>query len=84
MKKFTVRSGSEEFTYLMQLVYAIDEGDKARVEDALYTLDDLGIAWRIQNDVMAWADTYGAGRKDTFRVARELKDLLDDYGYLEY
>jgi hypothetical protein len=76
-----IDKNSEEFTYLLQLVFAIDEGDGGLVEDAFNNLDDLGVSFRIQNDVVAWAETYGAGRKDVTRVARELEDLLYDYGY---
>lgn len=76
-----IDKNSEEFTYLLQLVFAIDEGDGALVEDAFNNLDDLGVSFRIQNDVIAWAETYGAGRKDVTRVASELEDLLYDYGY---
>tara|TARA_R110000823_G_scaffold314959_1_gene445137 strand:- start:355 stop:588 length:234 start_codon:yes stop_codon:yes gene_type:complete len=76
-----INKNSEEFTYLLQLVFAIDEGDGPSVEDAFNTLDDLGVSFRIQNDVVAWAETYGAGRKDVTRVASELEDLLYEYGY---
>jgi len=76
-----IDKNSEEFTYLMQLVFAVDANDTSSVEDAFNNLDDLGVSFRIQNDVVAWAETYGAGRKDTSRVASELEDLLYDYGY---
>ncbi len=76
-----IDKNSEEFTYLMQLVFAVDANDTRSVEDAFNNLDDLGVSFRIQNDVVAWAETYGAGRKDTVRVASELEDLLYDYGY---
>tara|TARA_R110002167_G_scaffold352989_3_gene566099 strand:+ start:251 stop:484 length:234 start_codon:yes stop_codon:yes gene_type:complete len=76
-----IDKNSEAFTYLLQLVFAIDEGDGPSVEDAFNNLDDLGVSFRIQNDVVTWAETYGAGRKDVTRVARELEDLLYDYGY---
>lgn len=76
-----IDKNSEEFTYLMQLVFAVDANDTQAVEDAFNNLDDLGVSFRIQNDVVAWAETYGAGRKDTSRVASELEDLLYDYGY---
>jgi hypothetical protein len=76
-----IDKNSEEFTYLMQLVFAVDANDTRSVEDAFNNLDDLGVSFRIQNDVVAWAETYGAGRKDTSRVASELEDLLYDYGY---
>ena len=76
-----IDKNSEEFTYLMQLVFAVDANDTSSVEDAFNNLDDLGVSFRIQNDVIAWAETYGAGRKDTSRVASELEDLLYDYGY---
>ena len=76
-----IDKNSEEFTYLMQLVFAVDANDTRSVEDAFDNLDDLGVSFRIQNDVVAWAETYGAGRKDTSRVASELEDLLYDYGY---
>ena len=66
---------------MMQLVFAVDANDTSSVEDAFNNLDDLGVSFRIQNDVVAWAETYGAGRKDTSRVASELEDLLYDYGY---
>jgi len=83
MVKTTIEANSEEFSYLMQLVFAIDEGDKLRAEDAFENLDDLGVSFRVQNDVIAWANTYGASRKDVSRVASELEDLLYDYGYFE-
>tara|TARA_R110000824_G_scaffold33149_6_gene106450 strand:+ start:417 stop:650 length:234 start_codon:yes stop_codon:yes gene_type:complete len=76
-----IEKNSEEFTYLMQLVFAVDANDTRSVEDAFDNLDDLGVSFRIQNDVVAWAETYGAGRKDTSRVASELEDMLYDYGY---
>lgn len=76
-----IDKNSEEFTYLMQLVFAVDANDTRSVEDAFNNLDDLGVSFRVQNDVVAWAETYGAGRKDTSRVASELEDLLYDYGY---
>jgi len=76
-----IDKNSEEFTYLLQLVFAIDEGDSGLVEDAFNNLDDLGVSFRIQNDVVAWAEAYGAARKDVTRVASELEDLLYDYGY---
>jgi|TARA_R110000803_G_scaffold182736_1_gene245138 hypothetical protein len=76
-----IDKNSEEFTYLMQLVFAVDANDTRSVEDAFNNLDDLGVSFRIQNDVVAWAETYGAGRKDTSRVASELEDMLYDYGY---
>jgi len=76
-----IDKNSMEFTYLMQLVFAVDANDTRSVEDAFNKLDDLGVSFRIQNDVVAWAETYGAGRKDTSRVASELEDLLYDYGY---
>lgn len=66
---------------MMQLVFAVDANDTRSVEDAFDNLDDLGVSFRIQNDVVAWAETYGAGRKDTSRVASELEDMLYDYGY---
>lgn len=78
-----IDKNSEEFTYLMQLVFAVDANDTRSVEDAFNNLDDLGVSFRVQNDVVAWAETYGAGRKDTSRVASELEDLLYDYGYFE-
>jgi hypothetical protein len=76
-----IDKNSEEFSYLMQLVFAVDGNDTSAVEDAFYNLDDLGVSFRIQNDVVAWAETYGARRKDVSRVASELQDLLYDYGY---
>ena len=76
-----IDKNSEEFTYLMQLVFAVDANDTRSVEDAFNNLDDLGVSFRVQNDVVAWAETYGAGRKDVSRVASELEDLLYDYGY---
>ena len=76
-----INKNSEEFTYLLQLVFAIDEGDGASVEDAFNNLDDLGVSFRIQNDVVAWSETYGASRKDVTRVASDLEDLLYEYGY---
>jgi hypothetical protein len=77
----TIDKNSEEFTYLLQLVYAVDANDTDRVQDAFDNLDELGVGFRLQNDVIAWAETYGAGRKDTFRVAAELEDFLYDNGY---
>ena len=68
---------------MMQLVFAVDANDTRSVEDAFNNLDDLGVSFRVQNDVVAWAETYGAGRKDVSRVASELEDLLYDYGYFE-
>ena len=76
-----IDKNSEEFTYLLQLVFAVDEGDNMSVEDAFDNLDDLGVSFRLQNDVLAWAETYGAARKDVSRVARELEDLLYDLAY---
>ncbi len=76
-----IDKNSEEFTYLLQLVFAVDEGDNMSVEDAFDNLDDLGVSFRLQNDVLAWAETYGASRKDVSRVARELEDLLYDLAY---
>ena len=77
----TIDKNSEEFTYLLQLVFAVDANDTGRVEDAFDNLDELGVGFRLQNDVIAWAETYGAGRKDTFRVAAELEDFLYDNGH---
>lgn len=76
-----IDKNSEEFTYLLQLVFAVDANDTDRVRDAFENLDELGVGFRLQNDVIAWAETYGAGRKDTFRVAKELEDFLYDSGY---
>lgn len=76
-----IDKNSEEFTYLLQLVFAVDEGDNMSVEDAFDNLDDLGVSFRLQNDVLAWAETYRAARKDVSRVARELEDLLYDLAY---
>tara|TARA_R110000822_G_scaffold143677_1_gene282075 strand:- start:6807 stop:7040 length:234 start_codon:yes stop_codon:yes gene_type:complete len=76
-----IGKNSEEFSWLMQLVFAVDANDTPSAEDAFDNLDDLGVSFSIQNDVVAWAETYGAGRKDVSRVASELHDLLDDYGY---
>tara|TARA_Y100000401_G_C8322119_1_gene225976 strand:+ start:739 stop:972 length:234 start_codon:yes stop_codon:yes gene_type:complete len=76
-----IEKNSLEFAYLMQLVFAIDERDDASVQEAFDELDRLGVPFSLQNEVIAWAETYGASRKDTARVARELEDLLIDLGY---
>jgi elongation factor P--beta-lysine ligase len=76
-----IEKNSLEFAYLLQLVFAIDERDDASVQEAFAELDSLEVPFSLQNEIIAWAETYGASRKDTTRVARELEDLLIDLGY---
>ena len=79
-----IDKNSEEFTLLLELVFAVDQNDTPTVENIFEYLDEFQIPFRLQNDVVAWAEDYGAMRKDVSRVARDLEDMLTDYGYLNY
>jgi len=79
-----IDKNSEEFTLLLELVFAVDENDTPTVENLFEYLDEFQIPFRLQNDVVAWAEDYGAMRKDVSRVARDLEEMLTDYGYLNY
>lgn len=77
-----IKKNSLEFAYLLQLVFAIDEKDEPSAQEAFAKLDGLRVPFSFQNKIIAWAETYGASRKDTARVARELEDLLIDLGLM--
>ena len=79
-----IEKNSEEFTFLLQLVFAVDQNNTPEVENIFEYLDEFGISFRLQNDVVAWAEDYGAMRKDVSRVARDLEEMLTDYGYFSY